>query len=137
MANLVTGHPLSSCLRILVLLPLVSAVTGCERQPVVADRPQYMTTIERVPYIKDFEPSCLVKLRTGALSRHLSEEQRAQYCSCAAVRSAETITLEEAGTWLRTGQPERIKPHLEAVDRYCSEKLIPLWLLELMRPTAR
>jgi hypothetical protein len=76
--------------RILILVSLVGAVTGCEQQPVPADRPQYMTSAERVPYVKDFEPSCLLKLGTGPLSRHLSKEQRAQYCSCAAVRSAET-----------------------------------------------
>jgi hypothetical protein len=122
--------------RILILVSLVGAVTGCEQQPVTADRPQYMTAAERVPYIKDFEPSCLVNLRTGALSRHLSEEQRAQYCSCAAVRSSETITLEEMGMWVRTGDRERVKPHLAAVDNYCSEKLISLWVLETMRPTA-
>lgn len=123
--------------RILILVSLVGAVTGCEQHPVrPTDRPQYMTGAERVPYIKDFEPSCLVKLRTGALSRHLSEEQRAQYCSCAAVRSSETITLQELGMWVRTGDRERVKPHLAAVDNYCSEKLVPLWLLEIEHSTA-
>jgi hypothetical protein len=119
--------------RILMLLTLAGALAGCEPQPVPASRPQYMTAAERAPYIRDFEPSCLVKLRTGALSRHLSEAQRTQYCSCAAVRSAETLTLDEMATWLRTGERDRIKPHLSAVDFYCSERLIPIWLLETMR----
>lgn len=122
--------------RVLILVSLVGAVTGCEQQALTADRPQYMTAAERAPYIKDFAPSCLVKLRTGALSRLLSEDQRAQYCSCAALRSSETITLEEMGMWLRTGDRERVGAHLAAVDDYCSEKLIPLWLLETKRPTA-
>lgn len=114
--------------RVLTLLLLLGAVGGCAQQPVVADRPQYMTADERVPYIKDFEASCLVRQRTGALSKHLSEEQRAQYCSCAAARSAETITLEEIGTMLRTGNRETIKPHLDAVQKYCSEKLMRMWV---------
>jgi hypothetical protein len=121
--------------RVLILVGLVGAVSGCEQQPLTAHRPQYMTAGERVPYIKQFEPTCLVNLRTGALSRRLSEEQRAQYCLCAAVRSSETITLEEMGMWVRTGDREHVKPHLAAVDHYCSEKLIPSWLLEAARPT--
>ena len=124
------------CARILVLASLVIAATGCERQPVTVSRPQYMTAAERVPYVKDFQPSCLLKLGTGALSRHLSEEQRAQYCSCAAVRSAETITLEEIRAWNRTGDRERLKPHMAAVDKYCLEKLIPAWLLEMVDSAA-
>jgi hypothetical protein len=52
--------------RIFILASLVIAVTGCEQQPVTVNRPQYMTAAERVPYVKDFQPSCLVKLRTGA-----------------------------------------------------------------------
>ena len=95
-----------------------------------------MTAAERVPYVKDFEPSCLLKLGTGALSRHLSKAQRTQYCSCAAVRSAETITLEEIATWNRTGDQERLKPHMAAVDKYCLEKLIPAWLLEMVGSAA-
>jgi hypothetical protein len=122
--------------RILILASLVIAVTGCEQQPATVNRPQYMTAAERVNYVKDFQPSCLVKLRTGALSRNLSEEQRAQYCSCAAVRSAETITLEEIATWNRTGDRERLKPHMGAVDNYCLEKLIPAWLLEMVGSAA-
>ncbi|HSF25641.1 MAG TPA: hypothetical protein VLE20_15555, partial [Blastocatellia bacterium] len=100
-------------------------------QPMTERRPQYMTAAERVPYVKDFEPSCLLKLGTGALSRHLSKAQRTQYCSCAAIRSAETITLEEIATWNRTGDREHLKPHMAAVDRYCLEKLVPAWLLEM------
>lgn len=122
--------------RVLILMLLVGSITGCEQQPVAANRPQYMTAAERVPYIEHFESSCLVNLRTGALSRHLSGEQRAQYCSCTAVRSSETITLEEMAMWVRTGDRERVKLHLAAVDDYCSEKLIPLWLPETTRPTA-
>lgn len=120
--------------RVLILVGLVAAVTGCEQQPEPELRPQYMTTGERLPYIQQFEPTCLVNLRTGALSRHLSEEQRAQYCSCAAVRSSETITLEEMGMWVRTGDQQHVKPHLAAVDNYCAEKLIPSWLHETARP---
>lgn len=122
--------------RVPILVSLVGAVTGCEQQPVTAERSRYMTAAERVTYIRDFEPSCLVNLGTGALSRLLSGEQRAQYCSCAAVRSSETITLEEMGMWVRTGDRERVRPHLAAVDNYCSEKLIPLWLLETPRAAA-
>lgn len=121
--------------RVLILVWLVGALAGCEQQPGPELRPQYMTAGERVPYIRQFEPSCLVNLRTGALSRNLSEEQRAQYCSCAAIRSSETITLEEMGMWVRTGDREHVKPHLAAVDHYCSEKLIPSWLRETMRTT--
>jgi hypothetical protein len=122
--------------RIFLLAPLVIAVTGCEQQPVTVSRPQYMTAAERVPYVKDFEPSCLLKLGTGALSRHLSKAQRRQYCSCAALRSAETITLEEIATWNRTEDRERLKPHMAAVDKYCLEKLIPAWLLEMVGSAA-
>src|SRR5687767_7794143 len=121
--------------RVLILVWLVAAVSGCGQQPMTERRAQYMTAAERVPYIKQFEPTCLVNLRAGALSRRLSEEQRGQYCSCAAVRSSETITLEEMGMWVRTGDREHVKPHLAAVDHYCSEKLIPSWLRETMRTT--
>jgi len=122
------------CTRVLILSWLVVMVAGCE-EPVTPHRPQYMTADERVPYITQFEPTCLVNLRSGALSRRLSEEQRGQYCSCAAVRSSETITLEEMGMWVRTGDREHVRPHLAAVDHYCSEKLIPAWLRETMRTT--
>jgi hypothetical protein len=122
--------------RIVILASLAIAVTGCEQQPVTANRPQYLAAAERAPYIKDFQLSCLVKVGAGTLSRHLSEEQRAEYCSCAAVRSAETITLEEINAWNRMGDRELLKPHMAAVDNYCLEKLIPLWLLKLVRPAA-
>jgi hypothetical protein len=122
--------------RLVILASLAITVTGCEQQPVTANRPQYLAAAERAPYIKDFQPSCLVTLRTGALSRYLSEEQHAEYCSCAAVRSAETITLDEIRTWNRMRDRELLKPHMAAVDNYCLEKLIPLWLLTIVRPAA-
>jgi hypothetical protein len=121
----------------LLLASLAIATTGCEQQPPTASRPQYLTAAERAPYVKDFEPSCLLKLGTGALSRHFSKAQRTQYCSCAASRSAETITLEEIATWNRTGDRERLKPHMAAVDQYCLEKLIPAWLLEMVALAGR
>jgi hypothetical protein len=118
--------------RTLILALLVIALTGCERQPASVGRPQYLSAAEREPYVKDFQPSCLLKLGTGALSRRLSQKQRAQYCSCAAFRSAETITLEEIATWTRTSDREALEPHMAAVDKYCLEKLIPAWLLEML-----
>lgn len=118
--------------RVLILVWLVAAVSGCGQQPMTERRPQYMTAAERAPYVKEFEPSCLSKLGTGVFSRHLSKAQRTQYCSCAALRSAETITLDEIASWNRTGDEERLKPHMAAVDKYCLEKLVPAWLLELV-----
>ena len=118
--------------RIFVLALLAIALAGCEPQAVTVSRPQYMTAAERAPYVKEFEPSCFLKLGTGVFSRHLSKAQRTQYCSCAAARSAETITLDEIAAWNRTGDPERLKPHMAAVDKYCLEKLVPAWLLELV-----
>ena len=126
----------SSLPGVVVFGSLAIAVSGCDEQPVAVNRPQYMASTERAPYIKDFEPSCLAKVRTSTLSRHLSEQQRAQYCSCAAFRSAETITLEEIRAWNRAGDADVLKPHMAAVDNYCLERLILSWLAEIsgLRP---
>jgi hypothetical protein len=63
--------------RIFLLAPLVIAVTGCEQQPVTVSRPQYMTAAERVPYVKDFEPSCLLKLWGRVLCPGTSQKRSA------------------------------------------------------------
>jgi hypothetical protein len=82
----------------------------------------------KADYVKEFRASCLIKQRTEPLSKWLSEEQRGEYCDCAASRSVDTITLEEIGTMLKTQSQDAIKPHLTAVANYCGEKLMSKWL---------
>jgi hypothetical protein len=83
---------------------------------------------QREGYEKDFHASCAQAQKTDPLGKHLSEVQRDEYCKCAAKRSAETITLEEIGAMLRTQSADPMKPHLQAVQRHCSEKLMPTWM---------
>lgn len=83
---------------------------------------------DKTTYIRNFLPSCLVAQRTDSFSKYLSEEQREEYCECSASRSAETVTLEELGTMIKTQNKEILRPHLTAVASYCGDKLMPKWL---------
>lgn len=83
---------------------------------------------ERDEYIQSFHASCVVTQRTDPMSRHLSEQQREQYCECASIQSADTITLEIIGTVMRTGDRSVMTPHLNSLRRYCTEKLLPKWM---------
>jgi hypothetical protein len=88
---------------------------------------------DRTEYSKDFYESCLIKQRTTSISKELTEAQRSEYCQCSADKSAETVQTEELGQVLKTGSIETLKPHLEAVRRYCGEKLAKKWLSSLKK----
>jgi hypothetical protein len=118
----------------LVLL-LVLLATACATTKNYEAKPQSGTAsagdlpeAERAEYVKGFYASCLVKQRSDPFSKQLKEEQRSEYCQCAADRSAETVMLEEIGAAIRTGSQEPMKPHFESVRRYCGEKLLQKWL---------
>lgn len=101
---------------------------GCAQNQSTEDRPQYMTKSERDEYIPSFQKNCVAAQRSDALGKHLSDAQRGQYCSCAASRSAETVTLEQLGTLIRTGSNASLMPHYRDISRYCMERLLPVWL---------
>jgi hypothetical protein len=114
-----------------IIATYIALLAGCQVAP-VDDRPQYLTAAEREPFIKGSYSTCLANQRDDALAKHWSSEQREQFCTCAATRSAETITLKEIGAFIRTQQKEDLKPHHEAVGKYCAEKLYPIWLAPLL-----
>jgi len=105
-------------------------LAGCAQNKADGDRPQYMTKAERDQYTPGFQSSCLTAQKSDPLGKHLSDAQQNQYCSCAANRSAETVTLEQLGTYIRTGSRDHLMPHYREIALYCVGKLLPIWLPE-------
>lgn len=117
-------------LSIVHLVVAAALLAGCAQNKADGDRPQYMTKAERDEYTPGFHKTCLVNQKSDPLGKHLSDAQQNQFCSCAANRSAETVTLEQIGTFIRTGAKDHLTPHYREITLYCMGKLLPVWLPE-------